>query len=97
MSPRPTIVTLWSLSDLPPFSPFLPISLVPQEWHNDAEFIRQLRRAIQPHARYTTPWMTHEAVEERVEAWLQTNWTEKAVEKGWEWREEGDGYWHVVL
>ena len=48
-----------------------------------ASFVRplqQLRKAITPHARYIPPWMTHKAMELRVDAWLQTNWTQKAVE-----------------
>lgn len=63
--------------------------------HNDTDFIRQLRRAIEPHERYTAPWMTHKAVEERVERMLSTNWTEMALEREEEWR--GRGYEYVLL
>lgn len=41
---------------------------------------QQLRKAITPHERYIPPWMTHTAMELRVDAWLQTNWTSKAEE-----------------
>lgn len=43
-------------------------------------FPQQLRKAITPHDRYIPPWMKHSAMEVRVDAWLQTNWTRKAEE-----------------
>ena len=69
-----------------------------QKTHDDDDFIRQLRRAIEPHERHIPPWMTHEAVEERIEKWIQTNWTEKALGMGNQWRKwDGGNYDHVVL
>ena len=87
----------------PPASPLHPFpsshSDSPQREHDDAHFISQLRLAIAPHARYVAPWMTHEAMEVRVDKWLQTDWTAEAkkVDEN-EWRKwQGKDFRHVVL
>ncbi|KAL7413686.1 hypothetical protein BDY24DRAFT_415266 [Mrakia frigida] len=71
--------------------------IVPVMVHDDESFISQLRKAITPHDRYIPPWMKHSAMEVRVDAWLQTNWTRKAEEAIKNEPERLVGYEHVVL
>ncbi|KAL7413685.1 hypothetical protein BDY24DRAFT_389296 [Mrakia frigida] len=65
--------------------------------YDDEAFISQLRKAITPHERYIPPWMTHTAMELRVDAWLQTNWTRKAEEAIEKEPERWVGFDHVVF
>jgi hypothetical protein len=54
-----------------------------QNHGSEADFIAQLRLAIEPHERYIPPWMTQRAMDERVEHWLSVNWTQRAVDSPW--------------